>query len=61
MSTALAALIAVAAFTITYFTCVRPMRRGCRPHATAGDTDEFDRHIAELRAELTALRGENRS
>jgi hypothetical protein len=28
MSTALAALIAVAAFTITYFTCVRPMRRG---------------------------------
>jgi transposase-like protein len=68
MATWLAALIAVAAITTTYFFCVRPMLRGRgrgrgRGHRattenSAQDT-ELDRQVAELREELRALRAQD--
>jgi len=63
MSTWVAALIATAAVTVTYFSCLRPMLRG-RGHCAMTDKDaahrtELDRHVAELREELRVLRAEN--
>lgn len=63
MSTGVAALIAVAAVVVTYFSCVRPMLRG-RGHCgiTSGQADqnaELDRQIADLREEMRALRVED--
>lgn len=55
MSTSLAALIALAAITMTYFTCVRPMRRGHRAAGSSGEA-ELDRQIASLREKLRVLR-----
>ncbi len=55
----LAALIAVAAITATYFSCVRPTLRGHR--ATTGNSaqdTELDRKVAELREDLRALRAQ---
>jgi hypothetical protein len=61
MSTGIAALIALAAVTVTYFSCVRPMLRG-REHCAAGGSGpdaELDRQIAELREELRVLRAQD--
>jgi hypothetical protein len=55
MSTGLAALVAVAAVTVTYFFHVRPMRRssGC---STPPGEKPSDRELTDRRAELDALR-----
>lgn len=54
------ALVAVAAITLTYFMCLRPMRRGkcmITPRQDAGQADsERDSEIARLRAEVADLR-----
>ena len=43
----------LAAITVTYFTCVRPMLRGQRHCGPATDQDpELSPQIAELRAEV---------
>lgn len=55
MSTWVAALIAGAAITVTYFSCIRPMRRGNRCAMTPARKSS-DRELAELREELDALR-----
>lgn len=71
MSTVLAAGIAVAAITATYFFCVRPHLRvhGCHASgaqktantATGGaPASEQDRQIAQLREELRMLRAQDR-
>ena len=57
MSTWIAAVIAVAAITVTYFSCVRPMLRGRSQCGPARDP-ELDRQIAELRTEVRRLRTE---
>lgn len=53
------ALVAVAAITLTYFTCIRPMRRGhcgMTPGQHAGVVDsEREAEIARLRAEVADL------
>jgi hypothetical protein len=62
MATWLAALIAVAAITATYFFCVRPMLRGRGHRATTGNSaqdTEVDRQVAELREELRAIRAQD--
>ncbi len=59
MPTWLAALIAIAAITATYYFCIRPMRRGECGMATGGNEDERSREIAELREELRILRAED--
>ncbi len=55
-------LLTAVAFTVTYFTCMRPMRRGqgCHlPGRGAGSTDpESDAEIERLRAEVGQLRAE---
>lgn len=56
MSTSLAALTAIAAIAITYFTCIRPMRRG-----TGSAEAELDRQIASLREEVRVLRAKDDS
>ncbi|MGH3860097.1 hypothetical protein [Actinokineospora sp.] len=57
-----AALLAVTAITVTYFSCVRPMMRG-RGHSAvdAGSAQDagMDRQIAELREELRVLRAQD--
>ena len=58
MSPSLAALIALVAITTTYFTCVRPMRRGHRAAGSSGEA-ELDRQIASLREELRVLRAQD--
>ena len=63
MSTWVAALIAVAAVAVTYFSCVRPMLRG-RGHCgmSSGKPDqnaELEREIADLREELRLLRADD--
>lgn len=61
MSAGIAALIALAAITVTYFCCVRPMLTG-RSHgaATSSAPDaELDRQIADLREELRVLRAQD--
>ncbi len=61
MPTWVAALIAVAAITATYYFCIRPMRRGeCGMAAGQYQPDEArNREIAELREELRILRAED--
>lgn len=60
MESLLPALVAVAAITLTYFLCIRPMRRGqcgMMPQHQGGDTDaQRDEEIARLRAEVDELR-----
>jgi hypothetical protein len=58
MPTWLAGLVAVAAITVTYFLCVRPRLRGrgCTATGGAAHDGEVDRHVAELREELRAMR-----
>lgn len=63
MSVWLAGLIALAAITVTYFSCVRPHLRGNAGCATPGggaqsDAD-LDRQVAELREELRVLRAQD--
>lgn len=51
--------VAVASLALTYFMCLRPMRRGyCRvTPAASGDDSKADRaEIASLRAEIAELR-----
>lgn len=57
MSTWVAALIAIAAVAVTYFSCVRPALRG-RGGAPDG-TSDLDRQIAELREDLRVLRAQD--
>jgi hypothetical protein len=62
MSTWLAAAVAAAAISLTYFFCVRPMLRGrggCAMTGSAGDRSARDREIAELREELRVLRAQD--
>lgn len=65
MPTWIAAAIAVAAITATYFACIRPMRRGRRAiNGTRGQNAgmrhaETDRQLAELREELRMLRAQD--
>lgn len=62
MPTWLAALIAIAAITVTYFSCVRPHLRGrghCGTTSTSASDTELDRQIAELREELRVLRAQD--
>jgi hypothetical protein len=61
MSTWLAAAVAAAAISLTYFFCVRPMLRGrgCAMTDRAGDRSARDREIAELREELRVLRAQD--
>jgi hypothetical protein len=63
MSVWVAGLIAVAAITATYFSCVRPHlrgRAGCGMAATGGQQGtELDRQVAELREELRVLRAQD--
>lgn len=62
MSTWLAAAVAAAAISLTYFFCVRPMLRGrggCAMADRAGDRSARDREIAELREELRVLRAQD--
>ncbi|CAM4339950.1 hypothetical protein NONI108955_21695 [Nocardia ninae] len=54
MSIWFAAALVVAAVTLTYFCCIRPMRRGsCRVGAKPAGVE---RELAELRADLRSLR-----
>lgn len=58
MSIWIAALLAVAAITVTYFTRIRPMRRGaghCGMVGGPGRDAELGRQIAQLRGELRML------
>jgi hypothetical protein len=62
MSTWLAAAVAAAAISLTYFFCVRPMLRGRGGSAmtgSAGDRSARDREIAELREDLRVLRAQD--
>lgn len=60
MPTWMAALIAIAAITATYYFCIRPMRRGERGMgAGENQNEERGREIAELREELRILRAED--
>ncbi|WP_249643800.1 hypothetical protein [Nocardia sputi] len=57
MSTWLAAALAAAAVTLTYFCCIRPMRRGsCRMGAKPAGVEG---ELAEPRAELRSLRDQD--
>ena len=63
MSVWIAGLIAVAAITATYFSCVRPHLRnkgGCAMTGGGAQDDiELDREVAELREEVRVLRAED--
>lgn len=62
MASWLAALLAVAAITATYFLCVRPLLRERGHRVTTGNSaqnTELDRQVAELREELRALRAQD--
>ena len=61
----LAAVVLLASLALTYFVCIRPMRKGrcvMAPKAQAGEqarsTVDDEGEIARLRAEVTALRAE---
>ena len=58
MSSWVAALVAAAAITLTYFFCVRPMMAGRRQERAPGPDDA---KIADLREELRALRADDSS
>ncbi|GGO85448.1 hypothetical protein GCM10011584_05440 [Nocardioides phosphati] len=56
-------LLAVAAVTLTYVLCIRPMRNGrhcgmpgmCHPESTS---DAFELEVQRLRAEVASLHGD---
>lgn len=55
-----AAVIALAAVSVTYFTCIRPHLRGSGCGMTgSGHSADTDRQIAELREELRVLRAQD--
>lgn len=56
MPTWLAGGVALAAVVVTYFTCIRPMRRGSAKCCADADSDAVDKQLAQLRQELDALR-----
>ncbi|MEC3974424.1 hypothetical protein [Amycolatopsis sp. H20-H5] len=59
MPTWFVAAVAIAAVTVTYFSCVRPMLRE-RGHCDApGRGGDLDRRIAELREEVRVLRAQD--
>jgi hypothetical protein len=59
MPTWVVGLVAIAAVTVTYFSCVRPMLRG-RGHCGApGGTGDLDHEIAQLREEVRVLRAQD--
>ena len=60
MVTAIAAMITIAALTLTYFSCVRPMLKSrglCAPPGGTRDP-EFSQEIAALREEVRGLRAQ---
>lgn len=59
MPTWLAALVALAAITVVYFCCVRPMRNGHCGMAGSREDPELARQVADLREELRVLRAED--
>lgn len=63
METFLPIGITAAALVLTYFTCIRPMRRGhCMTMPRSREPVEnpaISGEIAQLRAEIAALRGED--
>ena len=61
MSIWLAGLLALAAITITYFSCVRPHLRQRGGETTPGPEPDpaLDRQVAELREELHGLRAQD--
>ena len=61
MSTTIAALIALAAITVTYFSCVRPTLKGRGQRAPGGSGQDaaLDRQIADLREEIRVLRAQD--
>lgn len=52
MPTWFVALVAIAAVTVTYFSCVRPMLRGRGRCGAPGGSGDLDRQIAELREDV---------
>lgn len=65
MESLLPALVATAAIGLTYFMCIRPMRRGhCammpQQHSDSADAERAD-EIDRLRAEIAGLRREQDS
>lgn len=62
MGTLLPVAIALAALVLTYFTCIRPMRRGHCVMTTGRQEPAEDpavlKEIAQLRTEIGALRGD---
>lgn len=62
METLLPVGVAAAALVLTYFICIRPMRRGhcmMMPRSQPVENPAVSGEIAQLRAEIAALRGEN--
>jgi hypothetical protein len=61
MSTWVAGLIALAAITVTYFSCVRPhlRGRGCAMTGSPTHDADLDRQVAGLREELRVLRAQD--
>jgi hypothetical protein len=61
MSTWLAGLLALAAITVTYFTCLRPHLRQRGGEANPGPEPDaaLDRQVADLREELRGLRAQD--
>ncbi len=63
METLLPVGVAATAIVLTYFTCIRPMRRGhCTMTPRSQEPVEnpaVSGEIAQLRAEIATLRGEN--
>ncbi len=63
MDWALPLAIIAASLGLTYFACIRPMRRGhCAmlPQQRATGTTDSDAEIARLRADVTQLREQQR-
>jgi hypothetical protein len=59
MPTWVVGLVAIAAVTVTYFSCVRPMVRGRGHCGVPGGTGDLDREIAQLREEVRVLRAQD--
>jgi hypothetical protein len=62
MSTWVAAVIALAAITATYLSCVRPALRGrCAASASVAEPEgrELDRQLTDLREEVRILRSQH--
>lgn len=61
MSIWLAGLLALAAITVTYLSCVRPHmgKRGCSATASPQPDAVLNRQVADLREELRVLRAQD--